>query len=251
MKLYVLPLGTVEVDVEKYMSWEPDRGERYAGPAAGFLIQTDGGENVLVDTGLSPEHIENPEARVEGPDMIVTMCPEDDIRRRLEEIGLTPADVGRVVQTHFDFDHCGGNRFFPHAVFTVQREHYEHAKAHPERFPPQDWDLPELHYELVDGDLELLPGIELVTTPGHAVGHQSVILRGLRNTGTVILSADATHTHREFEEELVGDSPAAPELLASIRKLKRIRDAENATLITCHDVDAWNETYRLSPRYYD
>ena len=28
-RLYAIPLGTVEVDVSKFMAWEPERGERY------------------------------------------------------------------------------------------------------------------------------------------------------------------------------------------------------------------------------
>jgi hypothetical protein len=40
-------------------------------------------------------------------------------------------------------------------------------------------------------------------------------------------------------------------VLASIRKPKRIRNAESATLVTCHDADAWCDEYRISPEYYD
>ena len=83
MRLYVIPLGIVEVDVAKFMPWEPERGERYSGPVAGFLIQTDDGKNVLVDTGLSPDHIEDPECRIPKPDVVVEMTPEDDIRHQL------------------------------------------------------------------------------------------------------------------------------------------------------------------------
>jgi len=251
MRLYVIPLGIVEVDVAKYMAWEPERGERYSGPVAAFLIQTDDGTNVLVDTGLSPEHVENPEARIPQPDVVVTMTPEDDVRHQLGLIGVSPADIRYVVVTHFDFDHCGGNRFFPEATFVVQREQYEYAKATPARCFPQDWDLPELQYRLIEGDQELLPGIELVTTPGHAPGHQSVIVRGLASTGTAILASDAAHTHVEFEEERVAGTPDPETILASIRKLKRIRDAESATVLLCHDADAWSSTYKLLPDYYD
>jgi N-acyl homoserine lactone hydrolase len=251
MKLYVIPLGIVEVDVAKFMAWEPERGERYSGPVAAFLIQTDDGTKVLVDTGLSPDHIEDPECRIPRPDVVVTMTPEDDIRHQLSLIGVKPHDVDIVVITHFDFDHAGGNRFFPDAEFVVQREQYEYAKATPERCFAQDWDLPELDYRLIEGDQELLPGIELVTTPGHAPGHHSLIVRGLPNTGTVILSSDAAHTHLEFEEERADPNGDTETILASIRKLKRIRDTENATLLLNHDADHWSTDYRLLPDFYD
>jgi N-acyl homoserine lactone hydrolase len=251
VRVYVIPLGTVEVDVAKFMPWEPERGERYSGPVAAFLVQLDDGTNVLVDTGLSPDHVDDPEARIPQPDVVVTMTPEDDIRHQLSLIGLAPADIDYVVVTHFDFDHCGANRFFPEATFVVQREQYEYAKATPERCFRQDWDLPELRYRLVDGDQELLPGVDLVATPGHAPGHQSVVVRGLDNTGTVILASDAAHTHVEFEEERVDGTPDPATILASIRKLKAIRDAEDATVLLCHDADAWRSTYRLLPAYYD
>ena len=253
-RLYAIPLGTVEVDVSKFMAWEPERGERYTGPVAGFLIQTDDGKNVLVDTGLAPEHIEDPECRIPEPDVVVTMTPEDDIRHRLSLVGIEPDDVDIVVITHFDFDHAGGNRFFPNAEFVVQREQYEYAKATPERSFAQDWDLPGLRYTLLDGDQELLPGIELLVTPGHAPGHQSVVVRGLPNTGTVILSSDAAHSHIEFEEERRDpnqDAETVEKMLASIRRLKRIRDAEGATLLLNHDADHWSTGYRLLPEYYD
>jgi N-acyl homoserine lactone hydrolase len=232
------------------MPWEPELGDRYAGPVAAFLIRLDDGTNVLVDTGLSPDHIADPEARIPRPDVVVTMRPEDDIRHQLGLLGLRPGDIDLVVTTHFDFDHCGGNRFFPDATFVVQREQYDYAKAHPERCFPEDWDREELAYRLVDGDQELLPGIELVTTPGHAPGHQSLVIRGLPDTGTVILASDAAHTHVEFEEERVDGTPDPETILASIRKLKAIRDAEDATVLLCHDAAAWGSTYRLLPDFY-
>ena len=89
-----------------------------------------------------------------------------------------------------------------------------------------------------------------MTTPGHAPGHQSLIVRGLPNTGTVILSSDAAHSHVEFEEERrdpTHDEETVETMLASIRKLKRIRDAENATLLLNHDADHWYSDYRLLP----
>ena len=132
MRLYVIPLGIVEVDVvEVHGRGSPSAASATPGRSRRFLIQTDDGKNVLVDTGLSPDHIEDPECRIPKPDVVVTMTPEDDIRHQLGLIGVEPDDVDIVVMTHFDFDHAGGNRFFPDAEFVVQREQYEYAKATP------------------------------------------------------------------------------------------------------------------------
>ena len=42
-------------------------------------------------------------------------------------LGLAPADIRYVVNSHFHFDHCGGNEFFPHSTFLVQRPEMEAA----------------------------------------------------------------------------------------------------------------------------
>ena len=70
------------------------------------------------------------------------MTPEDDVRHQLGLIGLRRPTSTTSSSAHFDFDHCGGNRFFPGATFVVQREQYEYARATPERCFAQDWDLP-------------------------------------------------------------------------------------------------------------
>jgi N-acyl homoserine lactone hydrolase len=250
VRLYALCVGLVEVDVAKFMPDEPERGERYLGPAMAFLIQTGDGANVLVDTGLAPAHLDDPEARMPQPDIVVKMRPEHSIVEQLRLAGVDAGDVHAVVNTHLDFDHCGGNVFFPQARFFVQREQYDYARANPGRCPPQDWDLEGLQYELLDGDRELWPGVLVVVTPGHAPGHQSLVV-SLPRTGTLILAADAAHTHVMFEEERVAGAPDPAAALASIRRLKEIRDSENATVLVCHDVDAWQSAYRMAPDCYD
>ncbi|MEZ4626067.1 MAG: hypothetical protein R2843_15050 [Thermomicrobiales bacterium] len=58
----------------------------------------------------------------------------------------------------------------------AQRDAYDWALAHPGAFPESEWNPPGIEFELIDGDLELLPGISLLATPGHA-GHMSVVVR--------------------------------------------------------------------------
>jgi len=46
---------------------------------------------------------------------------------QLARLGLTPADVRYVANSHLHFDHCGGNEFFPRATFLVQRPSWSGA----------------------------------------------------------------------------------------------------------------------------
>jgi N-acyl homoserine lactone hydrolase len=131
-----------------------------------------------------------------------------------------------VINTHLHFDHAGNNFLFPGARIVVQREQYEFADGH-ESFPNQYWNLPELHYELVDGRAEVLPGVEVLPTPGHVPGHQSVLLT-LPETGTVVLSGDAVHVAASYELDNWGGhmDPAAARVSAHmLRELAAERQA--------------------------
>ncbi len=123
----------------------------------------------------------------------VQMDEQEYVVNQLAGLGLTPRDIHYVICTHFDADHAGNHDVFPDATFVVQRSHYEIAHQRIlERLnqASSSWDVLGLHYRLVDGDLELLPGIELLETSGHVPGHQSVLVR-LPQTGPVLLAIDA------------------------------------------------------------
>jgi glyoxylase-like metal-dependent hydrolase (beta-lactamase superfamily II) len=111
----------------------------------------------------------------------------------LESAGFRPEDVDFVINTHLHFDHCGGNTrrdesgrlvpTFPRARYIIQRGEWE-AAVHPnerdrtsyfaENFVP----LGEAGLvDLVDGDREVTPGVDVVVSPGHTRRHQSVMVR--------------------------------------------------------------------------
>jgi N-acyl homoserine lactone hydrolase len=175
-------------------------------PFPAYLIQTDEGKNVLVDTGVDEGYVTRT-VNANGERVIIRQEAEK-LPHQLAGLGLQPADIHYVVSTHFDEDHCGGNPLFSHAEFIVQRSHYELARSGRERrfeICRAAWDAPELNYRLVDGDIELLPGIELLVTDGHVTGHQSVLVR-LPNTGAVLLAIDAI---RDGDMLLPGVDPRA------------------------------------------
>ena len=220
-------------------------------PVSGYLVTLDDGKRLLIDTGMSRDHIGNPQLTYGGTpiqDAIVPdMDPADDIVARLAEAGLTPDDIDYVINTHLHFDHAGNNFLFTRATIFVQREQHDFADGH-ESFPNQYWNLPELTYQLVDGRKEVLPGVEVLPTPGHVPGHQSVILT-LPETGTVILSGDAVHVAKSYElDNWDGHmDPAAARTSAAM--LQRMAEEQHAEYILGHE-PAQVQQYPRFPHVY-
>jgi N-acyl homoserine lactone hydrolase len=107
----------------------------------------------------------------------------------------------------------------------------------------------DLAWNIVDGDVTLLDGIDLILTRGHQPGHQSAVVR-LPNSGTHILVGDVADLLENFEREVLGSSMDDTAALASIRRLKEIARTENGKLIPLHDPGFVQNT-RLSPLSYD
>src|SRR3954468_18931131 len=60
MRLYVIPAGTLRIDKGAVFTPGIDDGVLIEIPVPVYLIRTDNEENVLVDTGLHPAHIDDP-----------------------------------------------------------------------------------------------------------------------------------------------------------------------------------------------
>jgi N-acyl homoserine lactone hydrolase len=216
-------------------------------PAISYLIQTDDGINVLIDTGF-PKNFA-------APSMGVRLDDSDYIVNQLASLGLSPRDIHYLVCTHFDQDHAGAHDAFPQAELIVQRRHYEAAQAERhERFERAraHWGHPSLRYRLVDGDTTLLPGIELIETSGHVPGHQSVLVR-LPQTGPMLLAIDAVVDQARFDADAGEQGPHdmdADDARASVRKLVEIAQRERVALVIFgHDGAQW-ASLKKTPEYY-
>src|SRR3954462_4992556 len=127
---------------------------------------------VLVDTGLTELH-----------PLVADMDPRI---RPLNEQDFDLAGIDIVVNTHLHFDHCGGNHLFAGKPTYVQRQELEDARNEEHYTIPEWVDTPGVQYVPVDGDLELLPGVRLVATPGHTRGSQVVVVEsGEGSAGSV------------------------------------------------------------------
>jgi N-acyl homoserine lactone hydrolase len=252
MKLYLLDLGHCDADKGMVLTPGSDVGKRITIPIVGYLIDT-GADRILIDTGMHRKHIKDPDATFRGMEFskFITpiMKPEDDIVNRLAELGLKPEDITILVSTHFHFDHAGNHGDFGASRIVTQREAYEHAKANPAPFPLDIWDLPHLKYEMIDGDCELVPGVELIKTNGHVPGHMSVLVR-LEKSGPFVLAIDAIYTQENLATDNwsgYGDPVAAYE---SAHRLEAIAAREGATLVSGHDPAQWADI-KLAPAYYE
>src|SRR5437763_6905899 len=175
---------------------------QYQIPIVCYLVQTGDGKHILIDSGL-PESMPEGESEFENG---------QDVLEQLASIGLQPDDIDTVISTHYDIDHAGRHAAFTKAHYVVQRVHHVDAASNP-RFAanrPQ-WDQPMERIRLVDGDTELLPGLELIETSGHVPGHQSVLVR-LPKTGAMLLPIDAVPFGAGFtrdEQDDGGNAEAA------------------------------------------
>ncbi|TYC70156.1 N-acyl homoserine lactonase family protein [Stappia sp. BW2] len=238
MRLYLLHLGTMQPgDI----------------PVPAYLIQTTDGINILIDTGWPRSFVEAPR---NPPGLAVEIRPEDTVVARLAAIGLQPADIDYLVCTHLDDDYSGNHDLFAGAECIIQRHHYEVAKGGHPRFAANRaaWDHPSLRYRLVEGDSELVPGVNLLETSGHVPGHQSVLVH-LPQTGGVLLAADAI-MHQSMADAAtrqmyITDMDDERSIRQSTRKLSDIANREGVAFVVYgHDAQQW-PSLQHSPLFYE
>ena len=139
---------------------------------------------VLVDTGFTELH-------PAVADMSPTIVP-------LNEQEFDLAGIDAVVNTHLHFDHCGGNHLFAGKPIYVQRQELDDARTL-EDYTIREWvDAPGVEYLPVDGEFELLPGVRLVSAPGHTRGSQVVVVETDRRP--IVIAGDTAVWFGQLDE---------------------------------------------------
>jgi N-acyl homoserine lactone hydrolase len=195
-------------------------------PVHGFVVTHDKGA-VLVDTGVG------------GPSQVLDdwRVVNRSVADALAELDMSPADIGLVINTHLHFDHCGQNSVFRHAPFYVQRA--ELSRMRRESAELYEWfGFMNARFELLDGDAEVLPGLEVIATPGHTEGHQCVVVRGGDGADDLLIG-DAAYTPRQYDGPPDGTLPAgqASDLAAWRDSVRRIHALRAGRVHFCHHTD--------------
>lgn len=145
---------------------------------------------VIVETGHGPKYGAKEQE-------IFAIDPERWLLAGLRAAAVEPESITDVVVTHLHFDHAGGLTWeregvlaatFPNARVHVQRQEFADARDNystmkttyrAENLEPIAAGAWVLH----EGPGECVPGVEVLPTPGHTRGHQSVLVRGSERTG--------------------------------------------------------------------
>lgn len=261
IRLYMFQSGILKTFVQSIKLGQ-GMGEPYDIPVPWFVITHPKG-NVVIDGGNAAECATDPEghwgAITDVYDPVMT--PEQAVVPALESAGFDPAEIRYVVQSHMHLDHTGALgsiESFPNAKVLVSRREYDYAQ-NPDWYAAggyikADYMKPDISWlfltETDDGyDLFDDGTVRIWKTPGHSPGHQSIEV-ALPETGTMLLTIDAAYTTDHWEEKaLPGFLSSAVDAVRSVKKLHRIADRADATVVTGHDPDAW-PGFKQVPEYY-
>ncbi|UWG98933.1 N-acyl homoserine lactonase family protein [Dehalobacter sp. DCM] len=182
------------------------------------------------------------------------------LTHQLALTGTKVEDIKTVVLSHLHPDHTGNLYLFEHADIYVPREDFIHAlmSVHACKDPAAhglyvkaSLEVPVKQYHLIDHDIELLPGIELVTLPGHTPGLLGLIVH-LPKEGTLVFPQDAINDRRVYgppaqEPGLAYDKT---DYSHSVEKVRDLAQKYKARVMFPHDWEFF-QTMKKAPNYYE
>lgn len=174
-----------------------------------LLVETDDAL-VLIDNGAGNKESDK-FMDIYGIENASTAGRPTRLEDALAELGYRPGDVDVMIDTHLHFDHAGGNTHidaegvvrpsFPRARHIVRRGELEYARSDNERirasYLPHNFEplIEAGMVELVDADVEVVPGVHVRRTPGHTPHHMSVIVRSGGDTACFLADLVPTSAH--------------------------------------------------------
>jgi glyoxylase-like metal-dependent hydrolase (beta-lactamase superfamily II) len=230
MELHLLSDGSFTLE-KSFLVYAKYQGELYEAALKPLLVITDK-ETILIDTGIGelPERYRKFHT--------VKRKLDEGLRAQLRRYSLKPEDIDLVINTHLHFDHCGNNKNLKNARFYVQADELRYAYA-PHRFQKASY-LPEffdvdVEYVPIHGSHTITDDVRVIPTPGHSIGHQSVLVR--KEGKNYVYCGDAAPLRENLERRNIpGVLYRSDQALQSIDKLRSIEDA---VYIYSHDNEHW------------
>jgi len=155
-------------------------GEKSWQPVLAFLIQGEK-RSVLVDTGCTGAEMAAASPFVDRYEEV------QSLEGALKEKGLSVDDITDVIQTHLHADHLLNARRLPRATFWVQEEELAFA-MNPHPFFARSFNKKRyegMKFKTIRGDVTFADGIDILLTPGHSAGTQSVCIETSRGKAVI------------------------------------------------------------------
>lgn len=208
-----------------------------------------GGKTILVDTGLAAKEamsVRKPKAKnvvgfVDG----------------LREHGVEIKDIDMVLMTHLHYDHVMHLPLIPKGVPVVVQE--DEVRFARERHPVYSYAFNDkvqeiinnTNFTLVNGRTNILPGIELVPTPGHTRGGQAIVIN--TSAGKAVLSGGCAIRENFYPPEGLTDLP----VITPANHYDAYTAYESAILtkslgdivIPLHSVEVYSENIKQMPPF--
>ncbi len=205
---------------------ETGTGTARVEPCLGYLLRHPDGL-LLMDTGMGrhpavDEHY-RPQRR--------------SLDRALDDHGVTTGEITHVVNCHLHFDHCGGNPELSGRPVFAQTVELAAARETADYTLPELIDAPGTVWEAITGEVELLPGVRLLPTPGHTDGHQSLVVRC--DDGTVVVAGQSHDTATAFGADALALRVRDSTVPLPPAWLQRLLAMDPARVLLAHDHSVW------------
>jgi len=208
------------------------------------LVVFDTGNNVAVGDGGCTAHWAKGNCDFLKP----SQKREDVIDMQLKKLGYSTDKVKVVVHSHSHLDHIGNIEMFPNAIHMIQKkELYQgwwpekfQGRAINGSFVQADIDgARDFNYVELEGDYDLFGdgSMQILSTPGHTLGHQSMKVK--MGAKTIVISQDAIWMKENLDGYAAGLNYSVQDYFKSLNRLKAIRDLEGADILMAHDADQY------------
>ena len=181
-----------------------------------------------------------------------------------------------MINSHYHFDHCGGNKYLTTACTVCHsleleactcHQPFEHLGYSDMSFNPAfekgaegdssvggsgdpEIDIYTPRFETIKGDQEIAKGLWLFETPGHTAGHYSMMVE-LANRRPMLFTADACYSKKSMEMMCIASFHLDPtQNLQSMQRLKDLAEKHDAELFYSHDPETWDEYIKAPDGHY-
>ncbi len=247
MKVYLLDLGSLVIDRSDVL-WHIDVGTPVRFPVYGVYVDHPEGK-FLFDTGYDLDHV-NKVLPFELPEQ----TPEQTLPAQLAKCGTTPEEIDYVINSHFHFDHVGGNKYLTNATLLTSKFELRSLLV-PEPFERLGYSDVSWYQrgvtkvEYLEGDVEIAEGLWLFETPGHTIAHYSLLAEP-EGRRPMIFAGDAAYTYETLDRMIIGGFHLDPiDSISALKRIKQVAKDHDAEIFVSHEMEPWLK-WKHAPEFY-